>query len=133
MPWNKLCVDLIGPYIIRRKGKKEKLQPKAVKITDPVTGWFELVQYYDKGAINIANLVESNWMSSYHRPIETMYDQGKEFIGHEFRKSLIGTEYRITAKPITPGNPIPNAVLERIHQVLGNLIRTFNIQQTCVD
>ena len=22
IPWNKLCVDLIGPYGIRRKGKK---------------------------------------------------------------------------------------------------------------
>ena len=26
-----------------------------------------------------------------------------------------------------------NAVLERIHQVLGNLVRTFNISQTYVD
>ena len=26
-----------------------------------------------------------------------------------------------------------NAVLEQIHQVLGNLVRTFNIQQTYVD
>ena len=26
-----------------------------------------------------------------------------------------------------------NAVLERIHQVLGNLVRNFNVQQTYVD
>ena len=26
-----------------------------------------------------------------------------------------------------------NAILEQIHQVLGNLVRTFNIQQTYVD
>ena len=25
---------------------------------------------------------------------------------------------------------MPNAVLEQIHQVLGNLVRTFNISQT---
>ena len=36
-------------------------------------------------------------------------------------------EYGITAKPITSVNPISNSVLERIHQVLGNLVRTFNI------
>ena len=36
-------------------------------------------------------------------------------------------EYGITAKTNNPGNPISNAVLERIHQVLGNLVRTFNI------
>ena len=26
-----------------------------------------------------------------------------------------------------------NAILERIHQVLGNLVRNFNVQQTYVD
>ena len=26
-----------------------------------------------------------------------------------------------------------NAILERIHQVIGNLVRNFNKQQTCVD
>ena len=30
-------------------------------------------------------------------------------------------------------NPISNAILEWIHQVLGNLVQTFNMQQTYVD
>ena len=62
-----------------------------------------------------------------------MYDQGKEFIGQEFIKYLIDTEYMLTAKPRTSGNPMYNATLERIRQVLGNLVQTFNIQQTYVD
>ena len=61
-----------------------------------------------------------------------MYEQEKSFIGHKFRKSLIETEYGITAKPITLGNTIFNAILEWICHVLGNLVRTFNIQQTYV-
>ena len=74
------------------------------------------------------------WLSIYPRSIEIMYDQGKEFIGNKFRKSLIDMEYLITAKPSTLGNPMSNAVLERIHQVLGNLVLTFNIStQTYVD
>ena len=73
------------------------------------------------------------WLSRYPRPIEIAYDQGKEFIGHEFRKSLIELEYEITAKPSTLGNPTSNAILERINQVLGNLVRNFNTQQTYVD
>ena len=40
--WNKLCIDLIGHYDIRRKGKKENLHLKAFTIIDPVTGWFEI-------------------------------------------------------------------------------------------
>ena len=56
------------------------------------------------------------------------------FIGHEFIKSLIETYYGITAKLSALGNPRPNAVLERIHQVLVNLVLTFNIStQTYFD
>ena len=36
-------------------------------------------------------------------------------------------EYKITAKPSTLGNPTPNTLLERIHQVIENLVRNFNI------
>ena len=43
-------------------------------------------------------------------------------------------EYRITAKPITLGSPMSNAVLEKIHQVIGNLVRNFDIYtQTYVE
>ena len=100
---------------------------------DHVTGWFEITQYYDKKVIEIANLVETTWLSRYHRPMEITYDQGSEFIGHEFRKSLIEEEYGITANPSTSGNPTSNAILERIHRVLGNLVHSVNITQTYVD
>ena len=51
MPCNKLCVDIILPYSIRRKGKKEHLHLKSVTMINPVTGWFEIAQYEDKRAI----------------------------------------------------------------------------------
>ena len=53
---------------------------------DPMTGWFEVVQYDDKSEITIANLVEATWLYRYPRPIEITYDQGKELFGHEFIK-----------------------------------------------
>ena len=42
---------------------------------DPVTGWFEVVQYDDNRAISIADLVETMCLSRYPRPIEITYDQ----------------------------------------------------------
>ena len=63
IPWNKLYVDLVGHYITRIKVKKEKLHLKAVTIIDPVTGWFEITQHTDKGAVSIVNLVETTWLS----------------------------------------------------------------------
>ena len=94
---------------------------------DPVTQQFEISQYDDKIVISIANLVETTWVSRYPRPIEIMYDQVKESICLEFIKPLIEIEHGITAKQSTSGNTMSNAVLERIRQVLVNLVRTFNI------
>ena len=53
---------------------------------------------------------------------------------HKFIKSLIETEFGITFWPSTSGKPMSNAILEIIHDVLGNLVRTFKIStQTYVD
>ena len=68
------------------KGKERNLHIKAVTMIDPVTGWFEIVHYDDKIVITTANLVENTWLYRYPRPIDIKYDQGKEFICHEFRK-----------------------------------------------
>ena len=62
IPWDKMCLDLIGPYIIRRKNKT-RLVCRCVTMIDPATGWFEIHQYDDKKSITIANIVEQEWFS----------------------------------------------------------------------
>ena len=75
-------------------------------------------------------MVETTWLSRFPRPTEITYDQGEEFIGHDFKKPLIEMEYGITPKPSTLGNPTSNAILEFIRQIIGNLVRAFNITET---
>ena len=58
---------------------------------DYVTGWFKITQYDDKTAISIVNLFETTWLTRYPRSMEITYYQRSEFIGHDFRKSLIET------------------------------------------
>ena len=120
-------MDIIGPLVIRRKGKEEKLHLQYVTTINPVTGCIVIAQYGVKNEISITDLVKTTWLSIYPRPIEITYDQGNIFIGHEFRKSITETEHGITERPSNLGNPISNAVLERIHQILRNLVRTFDI------
>ena len=62
-PWDKLYIDLIGPYKIRRKGK-EDLICKCVTMIDPATGWFEIQQYDDKQSITVANIVEQEYTNN---------------------------------------------------------------------
>ena len=56
-PWDKLCVDLIGPYSINRKGDKSQVC-RCVTMIDSATGWFEIHEYDDKRSITVTNIVE---------------------------------------------------------------------------
>jgi len=122
-PWEHLCVDTIGPYKIRRRGRKP-LEFMALTFIDPATGWFEMTEIKNKQADNIANMVEKQWLSRYPWPELITYDAGPEFKA-EFQE-LIKNEYAIKAKPSSKRNPQSNAILERVHGTIGNMIRTFN-------
>ena len=130
-PWERLCVDLVGPYKINRKDKTP-LKMQAVTMIDPATGWFEIAEFKDKSSITIANIVEQQWLARYPRPTEVVYDRGSEFIGHEF-KTMMEEEYGLKTKPITVRNPQANAIIERVHQTMGNLIRTFELEENYMD
>jgi hypothetical protein len=56
-PWDTLCVDLIGPYKIERKGKKD-LKLWCLTMIDPATGWFEMHQIKNKTAAEVADMCE---------------------------------------------------------------------------
>ena len=130
-PWDKLCVDLIGPYTLKRKGKKS-LTLQAITMIDPATGWFEIAEIHSKQSDVIANIVEQTWLARYPWPRKVTYDHGGEFIGPEFQ-DLIKNEYGIKTKQTTVKNPQANSVLERIHQVLLNMLRTFELEDRELD
>jgi hypothetical protein len=58
----QIDIDLIGLYIIWRKGKND-LICKCVTMIDPATGWFEIHQYNNKRSITVANIAEQEWFS----------------------------------------------------------------------
>ena len=72
-PWNKLCLDLIGPYKIHRK-RKQPLLLKSITMIGPVTAWFEITQHSDKIAMAITNLVETTWLVRYPWLVDITYD-----------------------------------------------------------
>ena len=94
-----MCIDLIGPYKIRRKGK-EDLVCKAITMIDPATGWFELHQIPNKRSGTIANITEQEWFSRYPWPTQVTYDREKEFLEKEFLE-MIKKEYGVKEKCVT--------------------------------
>jgi transposase InsO family protein len=125
IPWDKLCVDMIGPYTIKDDRKETTVQFQCVVMIDPATGWFELVK--EKDAMTVANAVEMTWLTQYPWPQEIMYDRGSEFMGNF--ACMIVKDYGIKQRPIVVCNPQANAIIERIHQTLGNIIQTFKMHK----
>ena len=129
-PWEKLCVDMIGPYTIKDKNGKVHIL-HCVTMIDPATGWFEMKDVKEKDAATVANLVEQVWLTRYPWPQEIIYDRGSEFMG--LFATMVSEDYNIKKRPITVRNPQANAILERIHQTLGNIIRTFELHTNSED
>ena len=121
-PWDILCVDLIGPYTIKRKHKQD-LTFWCVTMIDPASGWFELRTIQTKSADGIANLVEQTWLCRYPWPTQIIFDRGCEFMAD--LATMVVQDYGIKRKPITKRNPQANAIIERIHQTYGNILRTL--------
>ena len=46
---------------------------------------------------------------------------------------MVEQEYGIKKKHASSGNPQANATIEIIYQVLGNFVRSYNLQETYID
>jgi len=122
-PWKRVNVDLIGPYTIKTKRKSYEL--RAMTMIDPATSWFEIARIHTKSSEEAQRIFDSTWLARYPRPKEIGFDNGGEF-KQLFRE--LCDNMGIKQKPTTDYNPQSNAVLERIHQVLGNQLRSFELE-----
>jgi hypothetical protein len=124
-PRDTLCVDLIGPYTIQRKGKSD-LKLWCYTIIDPAMGWFEMSPITNKTAAKVADIAERAWFTRYPIPQNIVFDRGTKFMA-EFSK-MCREDYGLKRKPITTRNPQANTIIKFVHQTLGNIICTFNVQ-----
>ena len=72
----------------------------------------------------MSHLLNRLWLSRYPRPEKIIFDNGSEF-KKDFR--FIFDDYGLKKRPTTIKNPQANSILERVHQVLGNMLRTKNL------
>ncbi|KAF4127727.1 Integrase core domain [Phytophthora infestans] len=72
-----------------------------------------------------AFLLDRHWLNRYPRPVKCIYDGGSEF-KKEFLELL--DSYGIEHAPKTVRNPQANAVIERVHRVIGDKMRTKTLK-----
>ena len=92
---------------------------------DPATGWFEMTQIPNKTAAEIVDITKKTWFTRYLLPQRIVFDPGTKFMA-EF-SNMCQNDYGLKRKPITTRNPQSNAIIEWIHQTIGNIIRTFDV------
>jgi len=113
---------------------------------DPASSWFKIVELptiqrlitkkengkertieeeiFDKSSDRISQLVNKIWLCRYPRCCYLIYNNGLEFKLHF---DTLCDSYGIKHKPTTIKNPQANAICERVHQVLGTMMRTSEI------
>ena len=119
VPWSDIAVDLIGPWKIRDQNGMDH-SFRALTIIDQVTNYCEIIRLDNKTAEHVSTQFENNWLARYPRPNTVIMDPGSEFKG-AFREMLArtGIHPRVTSVK----NPQANAVCERLHQTVADILR----------
>jgi hypothetical protein len=153
-PWKALCVDLIGPYTLKRQDGLS-IDFMCLTMINPATSWFKIVELatvnlvmtvppvgkgkkvtssknttvaeitFNKHSAQISNLGYKTWFSRYLHCQYLIYNNGSEYKLH-FRSlcDTYGMKRKLTS---SVKNPQTNAILEHIHAVLANMLRTSEL------
>lgn len=121
IPWQENHVDLIGPWQVKVNGINVEFN--ALTVIDPATNLVEMVRIERKTAEHVAQKYSNCWLSRYPWPEVCVHDNGGEFVGYQFQRLL--EQCNIRDRPTTSRNPQANAICERMHQTVGNILRTL--------
>ena len=80
----------------------------------------------DKSSARISQIFNNTWLAQSPRPQKVIFDNG-----NEFKKDFLPIlkDFHIKPTPTTIKNPQANVILERVHQVLGDMRRIKNLQE----
>ncbi|KAE8993900.1 hypothetical protein PR001_g19447 [Phytophthora rubi] len=111
-PFDVVHVDLVGPF---------PQNYYCLTAIEQQFRWLEVIVQKGKGSAATALSFERAWLCRYPRPKFVVHDQGPEFTGDEFQALLLSMA--IKDKPITAKNPQANAICERVHLEIMNVLR----------
>jgi hypothetical protein len=123
-PWEIVQVDLIGPWKVKTKSVVQTL--RCFTAIYPATLWPEICEITDKISQTVMDAFNNNWLCRYPRPIQVTFFNGSEF------KSVLKEmcdNFGIKCRPTTSYNPQGNSIIEWIHQVMGNMLRNFELEE----
>ncbi len=114
-------MDLIRPWTVQVFGRPYEFE--ALTVIDTVTNLVKLVRIEKKNSDHIMQKFTQCWLTHYPWPQRCIHDPGGEFTRLEFQTLLQNCHIRDVCT--TAKNPQSNAVCERMHQMVQNVLRTL--------
>lgn len=121
-PFDEVAVDVTGPWKVPVQNIGH-IVFHCLTCIDTATTLCEIARIEDTTSQTVSDRFNQIWLSRYPAPTRCIYDQGTEFTGPEFQSLLIVRN--IKAVPITVKNPQANAICERMHHTMGDILRTI--------
>jgi hypothetical protein len=72
-------------------------------------------------------LFHNTWLERYPRSQFIVFDDEGEF-KREFKQVCMRDNYGIKAKSTTSHNPQANSIIERVHKVVNDMLRSFDLE-----
>ena len=121
-PWDMLSIDVVGPLPRTKDGYRFILST-----IDCFSRYVILTPLKDHTAENVSKALYQNVIGHYGAPKRIITDRGREFQSKvwEHLLDLLGIEKQSTS----PYYPQGNALVERMHRTMGNMIRANLIDQ----
>lgn len=117
-PFQMISMDLIGPL-----PRSTKQNVHLLVITDRFTKYCSLFPIRQATASKIVDIVESRWFSIFGIPETIIMDNGRQFVGKEFKN--LANKYAVKNLWFnTPYHPQNNPT-ERVNKVIGNVLRCY--------
>ncbi len=120
-PWDKVTIDLIGPWKV--KVNCRQVEFNALTCIDTASNLVKLICIDNKTAKHIRDKFTQSWLCQYPCPVQCLHDNGGEFIGQNFQWLL--EIFSIKDVCSTSKKPQSNAICERMHQTVANVLRTL--------
>jgi hypothetical protein len=114
-------MDLIGPWTVQVCGRPYKFE--ALTVIDTVTNLVKLVRIEKNNLDHIMQKIAQCWLTRYPWPQHCIHDPGGEFTGPAFQTLLQNCHIRDVCT--TAKSPQSNAVCKRMHQTVGNILRSL--------
>ncbi len=119
--WEEVGINLIGPWKVKVNGRQVEFN--ALTCIDMASTLLGLICIDNKTAKHIHDKLMQSWLFQFPHPVQCLHEKGGEFIGQNCQWLLEILSIKVVCS--TSKNPQSNAICERMHQTVTNVLRTL--------